>query len=385
MVLCMEKITLLAPTKRKQATLHTLLLRGLFGVLLSTLSFGASVALANDKDKLETRYSVMSMKAAGSLLVDAVNINGKLVVVGARGHILVSRDNGKSWKQAKVPTQNLITAVYFASSDLGWAVGHEAVILQTKDGGDSWDFQYGAPFLPAGYDDYADDSADDGADLEAGASDENLYAIDRTGSPLLDVWFKNEKEGFAVGAYGYFLHTSDAGKTWEDWSKRLGNIDDWHLNAISSLDGNLVYVAGEKGVLFRSANGGDSWDVLTSPYDGSFFGMVVGPGLNEMIMFGLQGHIFRTSDRGENWREIETENQNGLMAGTLYGDRGVILVGNGGVMMFSKDDGNSFAKQVTDDRNSIAGIVKTDKNKLVLVGQNGVKLATPSKSLVGMD
>jgi len=113
--------------------------------------------------------------------------------------------------------------------------------------------------------------------------------------------------------------------------------------------------------------------------------MVVGPGLNEMILFGLQGHIFRTSDRGDNWREIMTENQNGLMAGTLYGDRGVILVGNGGVMMFSKDDGNSFIKQVTDDRNSIAGIVKTSTNKLVLVGQDGVKLATPSKSLVGMD
>jgi len=375
----MQKTTLLALTKRKPTALHTLLW-GLLGVLLSTVSFGTSFALANDKDKLETRYSVMSMKAAGSLLVDAININGKLVVVGARGHILVSRDKGKSWKQAKVPTQNLITAVYFASSDLGWAVGHEAVILHTKDGGDSWDFQYGAPYLPAGYDD-----GSDSADVEDDVSEEDLYAIDRSGSPLLDVWFKNEKEGFAIGAYGYFLHTSDAGKTWEDWSKRLGNIDGWHLNAISSLDNNLVYVAGEKGVLFRSADGGDSWDVLTSPYDGSFFGMVVGPGLEEMIVFGLQGNVFRTSDRGENWREVETDNQNGLMAGTLYGERGVILVGNGGVMMFSKDDGNSFAKQVTDDRNSIAGIVKTDENKLVLVGQGGVKLATPSKSLVGME
>ena len=176
MVLCMQKITLLALTKHKQVILHRLVLWGLFGVLLSTLSFGSPVALAHDKDKLETRYSVMSMKAAGSLLVDTVNVNGKLVVVGARGHILVSRDNGKSWKQAKVPTQNLITAVYFASSDVGWAVGHEAVILHTRDGGDSWDFQYGAPFLPAGYDD-----VDDSAVVESDVSDEDLYAIDRSG------------------------------------------------------------------------------------------------------------------------------------------------------------------------------------------------------------
>ncbi len=347
-----------------------------FAIFFSTLLLTAQ-ASANNKEKLETRFSVMSMKAAESLLVDAVNINGKLVAVGARGHILVSRDDGRSWKQAKVPTQNLITGVYFASSDYGWAVGHEAVILNTTDGGDSWNFQYGAPFLLPGSDGEEEKPYEE-------LTDDDFLAMNRAGSPLLDIWFKDEKEGFAVGAYGYFLHTGNGGKTWEDWSKRLGNIDGWHLNAVASSDGNLIYVAGEKGVLFRSLDGGVTWETLNSPYDGSFFGILVGPGQDEALLFGLQGHIFRTSDRGDSWREVMTGNQNGLMAGTLYGDRGVILVGNGGVMMFSQDDGNSFVKQVTKDRNSIAGIIRTKTNKLVLVGQGGVKLATPNKSLVGM-
>lgn len=372
MAYCMHKTTFINVPAPRSTMQYCALLVG----LLSTLFF-SNATLANNKDKLETRFSVMSMKAAESLLVDAVNINGKLVVVGARGHILVSKDDGRSWKQAKVPTQNLITGVYFASSDYGWAVGHEAVILHTTDGGDSWNFQYGAPFLPPGTEGVDEIPYEE-------MTDDDFLAMNRAGSPLLDVWFKNEKEGFAIGAYGYFLHTDNGGETWEDWSKRLGNVDGWHLNAIGSSDGNLIYVAGEKGVLFRSVDGGNTWEVLNSPYDGSFFGLVVGPGQDEALLFGLQGHIFRTSDRGDTWREVMTENQNGLMAGTLYGDRGVILVGNGGVMMFSKDDGNSFVKQVTDDRASIAGIVKTKTNKLVLVGQGGVKLATPNKSLVGM-
>ena len=377
MVLCMQKTIVSTFLSFRHALQNKLPGKLLLIGSLCVLSFSMSADAANRKDKLETRYSVMSMKAATSLLVDAVEINGKLVIVGSRGHILVSRDNGKSWKQAKVPTQNLITGVHFASSDFGWAVGHEAVILHTKDGGESWNFQYGDPFLLPGMDDSDAESAEE-------FSDDDFLAMNRQGSPLLDIWFKNEKEGFAVGAYGYFLHTSDGGETWEDWSKRLGNEDGWHLNTIASPDGKLVYVGGEKGVLFRSEDGGETWVSLNSPYQGSLFGMVVGPGMDDALVFGLQGHVFRTSDRGENWVEIMTENQNGLMAGALYGDRGVILVGNGGVMMFSKDNGNSFVKQVTADRNSIAGIIKTGDGKLVLVGQGGVKLATPSQSLVGM-
>ena len=368
----MQKTTLLVLMNFNRTLRAKLLLIVSIGVL----SFCLPAEAGNNKDKLETRYSMMSMKAAGALLVDAVEVNGKLVIVGARGHILVSRDAGKSWKQAKVPTHNLITGVYFVSSDYGWAVGHEAMIMNTTDGGESWNFQYGDPFVLPGSDDEQSNQ---------GFSDDDFLAMNRAGSPLLDIWFKNEKEGFAVGAYGYFLRTVDGGKTWDDISKLIDNEDGWHLNSIASTDGKLVYVAGEKGVLYRSLDGGQSWETLNSPYDGSFFGMVVGPGENEALIFGLQGHIFRTSDRGDNWREILTKNTNGLMSGTLYGDRGVILVGNGGVMMFSKDDGNSFVKQVTDDRNSIAGIVRAGEKKIVLVGQGGVKLATPSKTLVGMD
>ena len=43
--------------------------------------------------------------------------------------------------------------------------------------------------------------------------------------PFMDVWFKNDSEGFVVGAYGYFFRTGDGGLTWEDYASRLENID----------------------------------------------------------------------------------------------------------------------------------------------------------------
>ena len=86
------------------------------------------------------------------------------------GSLPGEKDHGQTWKQAKVPTQNLLTAVNFPSPSKGWAVGHEAVILATQDGGDSWEVQFGDPYDPEAEIDYDQP--------------------DRSGQPMLDVWFK---------------------------------------------------------------------------------------------------------------------------------------------------------------------------------------------------
>ncbi len=327
------------------------------------LTFGVASSVAaepmvNHKDRLEQRYSVMSRKAHKSLLTDVAVVGNKLVVVGERGHILISKDNGLTWKQAKVPTQNLLTGVFFTDEDHGWAVGHEGVILHSNDGGATWTVQFAYPYDP-------DEPLDDDG------------APPRSGQPMLDVWFKNNKEGFVIGAYGYFLYTDDGGKTWQDWSKKVDNIDGWHLNAITSPDNQLFYIAGEAGMLFRSTDGGMTWESLDSPYEGSYFGAMMGIKKDQALIFGLQGHIFKTDDRGETWHEVKTGNHNGLMAGTRIGYRGIVLVGNGGVILSSDDGGDTFTVQTTEDRQSLVGIGTTRQNKLIMVGASGVKIAAP--------
>ena len=42
--------------------------------------------------------------AERSLLLDAVECDGGIVAVGERGHVLVSRDGGDTWRQSRVPT-----------------------------------------------------------------------------------------------------------------------------------------------------------------------------------------------------------------------------------------------------------------------------------------
>src|SRR5882672_2395982 len=70
------------------------------------------------------------------LLLDAATVGSDVIAVGERGTILTSNDAAKSWHRATVSATATLTAVTFADNARhGWAVGHDALILATTDGG----------------------------------------------------------------------------------------------------------------------------------------------------------------------------------------------------------------------------------------------------------
>lgn len=106
--------------------------------VLSALAFTAVPAQAESAAPSAAVYSIESAKAKHSLLVDVAKAGTRLVAVGERGHILFSDDDGAQWQQAKVPSRVLLTSVYFSDDKHGWAVGHDATILASTDGGRSF-------------------------------------------------------------------------------------------------------------------------------------------------------------------------------------------------------------------------------------------------------
>lgn len=88
------------------------------------LAAGAMLALAlgmwtgSVEAAAADEYSTESAKASQSLLIDAAHAGKRLVVVGDRGHILFSDDQGKTWTQARVPTRQLLTAVFFSTTSV---------------------------------------------------------------------------------------------------------------------------------------------------------------------------------------------------------------------------------------------------------------------------
>lgn len=55
---------------------------------------------------------------------------GKGWLVGAKGNIFYSTDNGNSWSKFRSPTENDLDKIFFLDSDNGWIVGDRAVVLR---------------------------------------------------------------------------------------------------------------------------------------------------------------------------------------------------------------------------------------------------------------
>ena len=56
---------------------------------------------------------------------------------------------------------------------------------------------------------------------------------------VLDVWFADENNGYAVGAYNLIFRTRDGGMTWESWFDRTENPKFFNLYAIRPVAGTL--------------------------------------------------------------------------------------------------------------------------------------------------
>lgn len=320
--------------------------------VLSILAFAAAPSQAETTAAADAVYAIESPKAVHSLLLDVVNTGKRLVAVGDRGHILYSDDQGQSWQQAKVPTRQMLTSLFFVDERNGWVVGHDAQILVTHDGGSTWSKEF--------------------EDREREA-------------PLLDIWFKDTQTGFAVGAYGALLETTDGGQHWEDVSDRLDNEDAYHLNAITAVKDSGLFIVGELGQMFRSADWGQTWErIAEPPYEGSLFGALGTGQSGTLLVYGLRGHLFRSSDFGTSWQRIELSTAHndplefGLADATLLPNGDIVVVGHGGTVLRSTDHGQSFALVNRPDRLSLAGVAALNNGNLVLVGQGGVHLAAPT-------
>ncbi len=283
--------------------------------------------------------------ASQSLLLDIARAGPRLVAVGDRGHVLLSDDEGRTWRQVIAPTRAMLTGVSFGDDKHGWAVGHDGVILATADGGQTWS-------QPVA-----------GQDLD---------------TVFLDVFFSDPLHGLAVGAYGKCLLTLDGGKSWQPAATIP---DEVHINQIAPASGDTVYLAGETGTLLFSADARTPWQKLVVPYEGSLFG-VLPLGGKALLTYGLRGHVFVSENAGATWTSREIPVPVLIMAGVRFKSGVIVLAGLGGNFSLSRDGGRTFEGwKPAAFTGGVAGLLETADGALLAVGESGVvRLQIPEAS-----
>ncbi|BAN48143.1 YCF48-related protein [Metapseudomonas resinovorans] len=338
------------------------------GLALAAGSCGAAPLV----DVLDLPAQRSELAARGPLL-DLAHAGQRLVAVGQRGHILYSDNQGQSWTQAKVPVSSDLNAVQFPTPQQGWAVGHDGVVLHSQDAGATWEKQLdGRQLGRLMLDHYAaregaEQWLDEGKRIEAEGADK----------PFLDLWFSDERNGFVVGAFNLIFRTRDGGKSWEPWADRTDNPSGYHLNAIAG-DGGQLFIAGEQGLLLRLDDSGERFQALTSPYEGSFFGISVQPGL--VLAYGLRGNAYRSNDQGASWSQVKTGLNSAITASASDGQGHLYLFGQTGQALASTDQGASFKPLDIGQPVPVYGALASMDGGLLLVGPRGVSQRTPTQA-----
>lgn len=337
----------------------------------------------SSSDRLE-RAALMVRQPERTALTDIQHVGQGLVMVGENGRILLRSAEGQV-RQAEVPVDLLLTAVHFVDARQGWAVGHDGVVLHSSDGGQTWSKQLDGKTINALMLDWAKGEVArlQAANAEApgdehlkAALDDASFALDdvKAGAeagasrPLLDVWFRDAEQGWVVGAYGMILHTSDGGRTWA-FMPGLDNPDRLHLNAVLGLpDGNIL-VAGEGGRLYRRV--GEQWQPAQQLTQSSLYHfMRLRDG--SLLVMGFGGALFASHDQGASWQSLAAPVKSSLYGGEQLADGGILLTGQAGVLLYAKD-GHNFHTWQGAGRAPWLAAAQLDGGDLALVGSAGLR------------
>lgn len=295
----------------------------------------------------------------------------RLVAAGQRGQILRS-DDGRTWVQADVPVSCDLTALYFPTPQHGWAVGHEGVVLHTADGGATWSKQLdGLQAAELIRRRYAGPAPADGPAAQRLRQEAELFASQGADKPLLDVWFEDESKGLVVGAFNFILRTEDGGRTWTPWLDRIENPKGLHLYAIRPVAGS-VFIVGEQGLVLKLDRERQRFVGVTLPYQGTLFGVTGTAGA--VLVHGLRGNAFLSTDGGKRWSKIETGVNATLTSAVVRADGSMVLATQAGQLLLSTDRGRSFTRVRGAAAMPAFAMADAGDGMVAIAGMRGVRL-----------
>jgi photosystem II stability/assembly factor-like uncharacterized protein len=311
------------------------------GALAHSAAAGAQGILSADAPTLLLSAASSRPRAEAELLLGVARAGQRLVAVGDHGVILLSDDEGRTFRQAQtVPVRTTLTAVAFADAMNGWAVGHGGVILHTADGGWTWTLQ------------------------------RHAIGEDR---PLFTVHFLDARHGLAAGLWSLLLVTKDGGRTWSPVTlppPPEGGKADRNLFALFADGNGTLYIAAERGTVLRSDDGGTTWSYLNTGYKGSLWaGCALRDGT--LIVGGLRGTIFRSTDGGRHWRAVASGTKSSITHIVAVDER-VVAVGLDGTFLQSDDGGITFTVSQREDSLSLTALSATKGGAFQFYSKRGV-------------
>ena len=332
----------------------------------------ASAQIFGLAEAVRNQPSLLTREPAYGLFTSIANAGNRLVAVGQDGRIVLSDNDGHSWRQVETPTSVLLTRVSFISSTDGWAVGQMGVILHTVDGGEHWVMEFDGS--RANEELVATAQADASAKPNNPSSATNVQNAQQFMSggpsvPFLALLPLSADHAVVAGGFGMAFETYNGGASWRSVFDQVPNPNGFHIYSILNDGTNQLWV-GEQGLaILRDASG--NFTTLTTPFQGTFFG-ALRTRHGAWLLFGLQGTILRSTDEGKSWARVTSTSSSGIDNGLVLSNGDILLGGVDGSLLLSHDEGLSFSAAAAGE--PVVGIAEAKDNAIVVSGPLGIRI-----------
>jgi photosystem II stability/assembly factor-like uncharacterized protein len=190
---------------------------------------------------------------------------------------------------------------------------------------------------------------------------ENLY-----GSKLLD-----EHTGWVVGAFGAIFKTHDGGKTWE--TQPTPTLD--YLFSVDFASPTKGVVVGKAGTILTTDDGGKTWTKRQSPIAKNLFSVVYASPTHVWAV-GDWGAVLESSDGGTTWSDRSLTDDVVLTSQAWPDEQTGYIAGEFGTVEKTSDGGKTFAKLPTGTEKTIFGTAFRNPQQGWAVGIDGLIMRT---------
>jgi photosystem II stability/assembly factor-like uncharacterized protein len=202
------------------------------------------------------------------------------------------------------------------------------------------------------------------------------------GVDLYDIHGLDQNHAWAVGGifmgYGLILHTTDGGNTWirQGTATQIPNV---RLYAVHAIDNLTIWVAGEKGVILFTKDGGITWTpVILASLPPTTFYAITSYGSSSLWAVGAAvdtaihdtvGIICNSSNAGTTWvQQGSGYSFHGKFFDVSAGNDSILFIAGTNSVYKSSNGGQSWQSSLNFSNRNMNGICAVDVENIWAVG-----------------
>ncbi|MES2559124.1 MAG: YCF48-related protein [Bacteroidota bacterium] len=296
--------------------------------------------------------------------------------------------------QTSGAANSILTDVVFLNKDTGFVTGGE-VMLKTVNGGTTWTPKATQLGLEGLF--FTDKNTGFAVGLSGKTGNAVMYKTVDAGTNwseinfpfhgyFHDVFFLSPTTGFIVGDHGCIFKTVNGGNTWDSIPSGTRSI----LMSVSftdSLHGLAVGGTFTNSIILKTANGGSSWTTVPIQDTTGFLQSIHFPSPLIGYIVGWKGEIFKTTDGGDHWNKQQAVSNDGNLDVFFVDDTtGYVVGGNSAFSGIQKtiDGGLTWVAQSSGVNMPFTAVCFINRETGFIVGDHGTIIKTINGGSTGI-